>query len=115
MQWGAKFTAAFVKNAITNQKYNFYFQNTFGNNTACSCFHYDQVAKKWGSNFGMALKQDDHTWRFRIADSGLTRLGLTWNLHKVVKANVNTNFNLRDIPAGTISSLPLNFAFEIKY
>jgi len=61
------------------------------------------------------MKHDDHTWKMRVHDSGMLRVLLQWQMHRVVKASLNTTVKLQDLPAGKISTPPLGLAFEVKY
>ena len=115
LQWGAQMNASVLKRAIENQRYTFHFNHKAGSNTVGAKVEYDHSAKKWASQLGLQLKQEDHTWKLRFHDTGLARLALQWQLHKVCQATLNTSLNLRDIPAGSIGSLPLNLALEVKY
>ena len=76
---------------------------------------YDYAKKTFATKLGLKFKEDDHTMKLRIHDSGLARAALIWNLHKAVKATVTTEMNLKDIPAGKTGALPLGLAFEVKY
>jgi len=115
LQWGASFSASVVKQVLANQKYAFFFLHTAGANTVGSKIDYNHADKKWAAQLGLQLKQEDHTWKARIHDSGLLRLALQWQLHSVAKATLNTSVQLRDVPAGSINSLPLNLTLEVKY
>ena len=37
---------------------------------------YDFATKKFASKLGLKLPQEDHTWKFRLHDSGLTKVAL---------------------------------------
>ena len=38
--------------------------------------NYDFATKKFASKMGLKLPQEDHTWKFRLHDSGLTKFAL---------------------------------------
>lgn len=76
---------------------------------------YDYGKKTFATKLGLKMKEDDHTWKVRFHDTGLARAALQWDLHKAVKATVTTEFNLRDVPAQKIGTIPLGLAFEVKY
>lgn len=53
-----------------------YFNHHNDNKTMGAVVTYDHAAKKFASKMGLKLAQDDHTWKFRLHDSGLTRVAL---------------------------------------
>lgn len=115
LQWGASFKASMLARSMKNYQYDFYFNHESGDNTVGAHINYDHDKKVWGSKLGMKLKQADHTWKARVHNTGLMRLALQWQLHQAAKATLNTSVNLKDVPAGSISSLPLNLTLEMKY
>jgi hypothetical protein len=98
VQWGAKWSSSFLSNAFKNQAYNLYFNHQAGANTVGAQINYDHNAKQWSSILGLQLNQDDHTWKARIHDSGIMRLALQWNLHRVAKTTLDTSIDLRSFP-----------------
>lgn len=76
---------------------------------------YDVTKKAFASKLGLALKQDDHLWKFRLHDSGLARAALQWQLHKVCKATLDTSVDVKSALNGSITSLPVGLSFEVKY
>ena len=39
---------------------------------------YDQTTKKFDTKLGLHMHLDDHSWKFRLHDSGLMRAALQW-------------------------------------
>ena len=115
MQYGFNWSSKIAAGAFKGGLYNFHFNNKANGNNVGAHVSYDQDAKKWASCLGLSLDNGDHTWKMRFHDSGIMRLALQWQMHRVAKATLNTNVQLRDIPSGSISSLPLNLALELKY
>lgn len=110
----------FVSDKTSEYKYSpttchLYCQYKGEKNVGGAEFNYDHLTKAYTSRLALKMKMDDHTWKFRFHDSGLARAALQWQLHKSTKATLNTSFNLRDVPAGKISSLPLGLTLEVKY
>jgi len=76
-QWGA------LLNAKTSDKGAFAVTDTL---FAFNCHNagkvmgaqvnYDFATKKFASKMGLKLPQEDHTWKFRLHDSGLTKFAL---------------------------------------
>lgn len=95
--------------------FNYYFNYVAGANTVGAHLGYDHTSKQWTTRFGVINRQADHTWKFRFHNDGLLRAALQWQLHPAAKATLNTQVNLKDIPAGSVQSLPLRFAFDLKY
>jgi len=77
--------------------------------------NYDVAKKSFDSKLGLQLVRDDHTWKFRLHDSGVMRAMLQWQLHKACKASLNTTLNLKDIPSGKVDGVPLGLQLDIKY
>ena len=78
--------------------------------------NYDHDSKAFKTALGLQMAKDDHTWKFRWHQDGMMHTALQWQLHKTVKATLNTKVNLRDIPAGKVASYPpLNLTMEIKF
>jgi len=61
------------------------------------------------------LVQDDHTWKFKFADTGMACAMLQWQMHKAVKTTLTSQMDLKSIPAGEVKKIPVGLAFEIKY
>lgn len=116
---GTNFVWAVKWNGTQNKEwahvFNYYFNFVSGANTVGAHLNYDHTSKQWTSKFGVINRQADHTWKFRLHNDGLLRAALQWQLHPSAKATLNTQLNLKDIPAGSINSLPLRFAFDLKY
>lgn len=60
--------------AVKNSELNFNHQND--NKMMGAVVSYDHASKKFASKMGLKLAQDDHTWKFRLHDSGLTKVAL---------------------------------------
>jgi hypothetical protein len=45
----------------------------------------------------------------------MMRVALQWQLHKACKATVDTSLDLKDVPAGKISKVPVGLSFDIAY
>ena len=93
----------------------FYFNHESGNKTVGAEMKYDQTKKQFSTQVALNLKQDDHTWKFRLLDSGMARVALQWQLHKVCKTTLNTKVDLKQALNGSITSLPIGATFEMKY
>jgi len=92
-----------------------YFNHENNGNVAGGEFAYDHAEKKFTTKLGLKLAQEDHTWKFRVHNDGLVRAALQWQLHKACKATLNTSVNLKDVPAGKVSGVPLGLTLEVKY
>lgn len=115
MQYGT-----LVKFAHQNGKFGYhhctlYFQHKNANTTAGANVAYDSATKKYASNVGLKMVQDDHTWKFKFADTGMASAMLQWQLHKAVKTTLTSQMDLKSIPAGEVKKIPVGLAFEIKY
>jgi hypothetical protein len=114
-QYGALLKMATVSGNIQSTHSSLYFNHSAGGNVAGCQMEYDYAKKAFASKLGLIFKEDDHTWKVRLHDNGLARLALKWQLHKAVKATIDTSVNLKDVPAGKINGLPFGFTFEVKY
>ena len=115
LQFGTLMKLANVSGSIQPTHTSLYFNHSNGSNVAGAQMDYDYAKKAFATKLGLKFKEDDHTMKLRIHDSGLARAALQWQLHKAVKATVTTQVNLKDVPAGKTGALPLGFAFEVKY
>jgi len=113
--WGVSHGCIMNNFIFSKHMWDFYFQHKAGANTVGAHINYNNDAKKFSTVLGLQMKQDDHTWKFRFHDSGLMRVALQWQLHKICKATLNSSLQMRDVPAGSVSSLPLNLTLELKY
>lgn len=92
-----------------------YFNHASGPKTVGAEMKFDMAKNGFDCKLGMAFKQEDHLWKFRLHDSGVARAALQWQLHKVCKATVDTTVNVKDALGGSITSLPVGLSFELKY
>ena len=76
---------------------------------------YDYGKKDYDFQLGLQVKEDDHTWKFRLHNSGLARAALQWNMHKTVKTTVNTNLKVQDLLKGSVTQLPVGVQFDLKF
>lgn len=76
---------------------------------------YDYATKKFDTMVGLKFKEEDHTLKLRLKDSGMAKAALQWQMHKAVKATVTTEININDVTKGTTGPLPWGLAFEVKY
>ena len=116
LQWGLCFnyTAAHISTPALNSV-NHYFNHTSGNKTVGAEMNYDVDKKTYGCKVGLALKQDDHTWKFRLHESGLARAALQWQMHKVCKTTIDTSVDVKSALNGSITGLPLGMTFDVTY
>ena len=112
---GAKWDANWTFITPTSNVWTFYFNHANGDSTVGSELSYNQDQKKFAAQLGLALKQDNHTWKFRFADTGLLRAAVQWNLHQKWKATLNSSVNFRDVQKGSIGRLPWGLALEYKH
>ena len=115
IQYGALVKMANISGNIQPTFSSLYFNHSAGGNTAGCQMDYDYAKKAFATKLGLKFKEDDHTLKVRVHDTGLARAALQWQLHKAVKATVTTQMNLKDVPAGKTGAVPLGFAFEVKY
>ena len=115
LQFGQLTKLANVKGSIQPTYNSIYFNHIADGNAVGAQMDYDYATKAFNTKLGLKFKEDDHTWKLRIHDTGLARAALQWQLHKAVKATVTTEMNLKDVPAGKTGALPLGLAFEVKY
>ena len=92
-----------------------YFNHAAGDKTVGAEMKYSVDKKAFESKLGLAMKMSDHTWKFRIHDSGLARAALQWQLHKVCKTTLDTAVDVKSALNGSITSLPVGLSFELKY
>lgn len=77
LQWGLGVNGkseTLDKTAVTDT--TLYFNHAKGNKTVGAEMKYDVGKKAFTSKLGLQLKEDDHTWKFRLHDSGLARAAL---------------------------------------
>lgn len=115
VQWGASFKSSLLNRVMTAYKCDFYFNHETADKTVGAHFNYDNDKKEWASKLGLKIMNADHVWKARLHNTGLMRLALQWQLHKTAKVTANSSLNLKDLPAGSISNIPLNFTVELKY
>lgn len=115
LQYGALVKMANVSGSIQPTHSSLYFHHSAGGNTAGCQMDYDYAKKAFGTKLGLKFKEDDHTLKFRVHDTGLAKAALQWQLHKAVKATVTSQMNLKDVPTGKMGTVPFGFAFEVKY
>jgi hypothetical protein len=92
-----------------------YFHKDAGAKTVAAEMVYNMPKKTFDCKVGLVVKQADHTWKFRLHDSGLARAALQWQLHKVCKTTIDTSVDVKQALGGSITSLPLGFTFDVKY
>lgn len=61
------------------------------------------------------MKKGDHTWKFRLHESGLARAALQWQLHKVCKTTIDTTVDVKSALGGSITGLPIGLSFDVEY
>jgi len=76
---------------------------------------YDVLKKAFNCKVGLKLDEGDHTWKFRLHDSGLARAALQWQLHKACKVTVDTSVDVKSALNGSITGLPVGLTFDVKY
>jgi hypothetical protein len=77
VQWGALMNAKTSdKGAFAVTDTGLYFNHTNDGNVMGANVNYDFATKKFASKMGLKLPQEDHTWKFRLHDSGLTKVAL---------------------------------------
>lgn len=79
LQWGLALNGSsetLEKTTVSDA--TFYFNNVAGDNTIGSQMKYSVVDKKFDCKVGLAMKKGDHTWKFRLHESGLARAALQW-------------------------------------
>lgn len=92
-----------------------YFHKEADTKTVAAEMGYNVPKKAFNCKVGLVVKQPDHTWKFRLHESGLARAALQWQLHKVCKATIDTSVDVKQALGGSITSLPLGFTFDVKY
>ena len=116
LQYGVALDAASPTLADTSLKAaTLYFNHASGPKTVGAEMKFDMAKNAFDCKLGLALKQEDHLWKFRLHDSGVARAALQWQLHKVCKATVDTTVNVKDALGGSITGLPVGLSFEVKY
>lgn len=58
-----------------------FFNQESGDNTVGSAFAYDFDKKSYAVDLGLKMDKGDHTWKFKVNDSGLMHAALQWKLH----------------------------------
>jgi len=116
LNWGLglKGNTPTLENTVLNDA-TLYFHKDSGAKTVAAEMAYNMPKKAFNCKVGLVVKQSDHTWKFRLHDSGLARAALQWQLHKVCKATVDTTVDVKQALGGSITSLPLGFTFDVKY
>ena len=114
VQWGMLYKHAYA-GTYAPKACSLYFNHENNGNVAGGEFAYDYASKTFDSKLGVKLTQEDHTWKFRVHGDGLMRAALQWQMHKAVKTTLTTSVNLKDVPAGKVSGIPLGWNFEVKY
>ena len=114
VQWGALLKYAGDSSFQAKQNVLYFNHESNGNVAGCE-LSYDYGAKAFSSKLGVKLAQDDHTWKFRVHGDGLLRAALQWQMHKACKTTLTSQINLKDVPAGKVSGIPLGINFEVKY
>ena len=116
LQWGLGLNGksdTLEKTAITDT--TLYFNHVSGDNTVGAEMKYDVAKKGFDSKLGLNMKWSDHTWRFRLHDSGLARAALQWQLHKVCKTTIDTSVDVKQALNGSVTSVPVGLSFDLKY
>ena len=72
-----------------------YFNKDSGSRAVGAEMNYSVAKKAFDCKVGLQFKHNDHTWKFRLHDSGLARAALQWQLHKVCKATVDTQVDVK--------------------
>ena len=76
-QWGALMNAKTSdRGAFAVTDSSLYFNQQNGGKIMGAVVDYDFVNKKFATKMGLKLAQEDHTWKFRLHDSGLTKFAL---------------------------------------
>lgn len=113
MQYGSLVKFAHKGGKFGGQHCTLFFNQVSGSNTVGSAVAYDFEKKKYAVDLGLKMDQGDHTWKFKVSDSGAMNAMLQWKLHKAVKATLSSNLDMKDIPAGKVEKLPLGLNFEV--
>lgn len=76
-QWGALLNAGTsAKGVFAVTDTSVYFNHENAGRVMGAHVAYDFATKKFASKMGLKLPQEDHTWKFRLHDSGLTKVAL---------------------------------------
>lgn len=76
-QWGALMNATTsAKGAFAVTDTGLFFNHENGGKVMGAHVNYDFATKKFASKLGIKLPQEDHTWKFRLHDSGLVKAAL---------------------------------------
>lgn len=67
------------------------------------------------SNIGLKLDQGDHTYKFKLCDTGVLSALVQWHIHEKCKAHVSSKLDLKDVPAGKVAKVPVGVHFEFNY
>lgn len=113
-QWGALLKYEYKKSFKPTQNTLYFNHENNGNAAGCE-LTYNYADKTFNSKLGVKLAQDDHLWKFRLHGDGLMRAALQWQMHKACKTTLTSQINLKDVPAGKVSGIPLGINFEVKY
>ena len=100
---------------FTDNNCTAYFNYSNAGRTAGVRIDHDEKTGKWATKVGLQLDHEDHTWKFRVHNTGMMHALLKWRLHRTCSAAVNTSINLNDVPKGRIGRIPLGMAFNIEY
>jgi len=76
-QWGGLMNAKTSdKGAFAVTDASVYYNHQTNGKMMGAVVGYDFATKKFASKLGLKLPQEDHTWKFRLHDSGLTKVAL---------------------------------------
>lgn len=78
----------------------FWAESQNGNYTCNGDISYDWGKHAYKSTVGLRIKQDDHTWKFRLHESGALQALLQWQLHRTTKVSLNSSVDLHEINGG---------------
>lgn len=84
-----------------------YVQHEAGKYRAGAQLNYNFDKKAYDHKLGLMVKEDDHTWKFRLHNSGVARAALQWQMHKVCKTTVNTSVDMGQALKGNITGMPI--------
>lgn len=77
--------------------------------------NYNFEKKAYDHKLGLLVKEDDHTWKFRLHNSGVARAALQWQMHKLCKTTLNTSVDMHQALKGNITGLPIGVQFDLKF
>jgi len=76
-QWGALMNAGTsAKGVFAVTDTSLFFNHNDSGKVMGAQIAYDFASKKFASKMGLKLPQEDHTWKFRLHDSGLAKFAL---------------------------------------